>query len=202
MSMTFPLPTLPLHKAVTSPGITCPFSAQWYSRILKGSGLGDLSFSFLLDKVFAKFCLLTCFSSSEAFQIHLSQWCNNYLSNEYMIFSPAITPRLYLPHSLYRCSCQGFIYLFIGLHPWHMEVPRVGAESELQLQAYTRATPPDLSHISHLSCSLWQHQILNPLSEARDQTRIFMDTSWVLNPLSHNGSFCQGLTYSLLSCVP
>ena len=39
-----------------------------------------------------------------------------------------------------------------------------------------------------LCCSLWQHQILNPLSEATDQTGILMVTSWVLNPLSHNGN--------------
>ena len=31
-----------------------------------------------------------------------------------------------------------------------------------------------------------QHQILNPLSEARDRTSILMDTPWVLDPLSHN----------------
>ena len=30
------------------------------------------------------------------------------------------------------------------------------------------------------------HQILNPLSEARDQTNILMGTRWVLNLLSHN----------------
>ena len=37
-----------------------------------------------------------------------------------------------------------------------------------------------------LCCSLQQHQILNLLNKARDQTCILMDTSWVLNPLSHN----------------
>ena len=29
---------------------------------------------------------------------------------------------------------------FSGLQPWHMEVPRLGVESELQLPAYTTAT--------------------------------------------------------------
>ena len=36
--------------------------------------------------------------------------------------------------------------------------------------------------------SLQQCWILNPLSEARDQTLIFMDTSLVLNPLNHKGN--------------
>jgi len=30
--------------------------------------------------------------------------------------------------------------------------------------------------------------ILNPLSKARDQACIFMDTSWVYNPLSPDGN--------------
>ena len=29
---------------------------------------------------------------------------------------------------------------FLGPHPWHMEVPRLGIESELKLPAYTTAT--------------------------------------------------------------
>ena len=68
-----------------------------------------------------------------------------------------------------------------------MEVPRLWIESELQLWAYTTATATrDLSHICGLHHSLWQCQILNPLSEARYQTCILVDTSQVLNPLSHN----------------
>ena len=68
-----------------------------------------------------------------------------------------------------------------------MAVPRLGVESELQLQAYTTATAmPALSHTCDLCRSLWQHQILNPLSEAKDRTHILMDMSQVLNPLSHN----------------
>ena len=50
-----------------------------------------------------------------------------------------------------------------------MEVPRLGVESELQLPAYTIATAMwDLSRICDLCRSLQQHQILNPLSEARE----------------------------------
>ena len=57
------------------------------------------------------------------------------------------------------------------LHLWHMEVPRLGVEWELQLPAYTTATATlDLSSICNPHHSSWQHRILNPLSKARDRT--------------------------------
>ena len=67
---------------------------------------------------------------------------------------------------------------------------RLRVESELQLPAYTTATATqDLSRVCNLHHSSQQLWILNPLSKARDQTFSFMDTSWVLNLLSHNGNF-------------
>ena len=73
-----------------------------------------------------------------------------------------------------------FFFPFLGPHPMHMEVPRLGAELELQLPAYSTTTAmPDLSCICDLRHSSWQCQILNPLREARDRTPILMDTSWV-----------------------
>ena len=33
-----------------------------------------------------------------------------------------------------------FLLIFLGLHPRHMEVPRLGVQSELQLPPYTTAT--------------------------------------------------------------
>ena len=68
-----------------------------------------------------------------------------------------------------------------------MEVPRLGAESELQLLAYATATAiSDLSRICDLHHSLQHCLILNPLREARDQTHILTDTK--LGTLSHNGN--------------
>ena len=58
-----------------------------------------------------------------------------------------------------------------------MEVPRLGVKSELQLPAYTTATATamqNLSHICDLNHSSGQHWVLNPLSEASDQTHILM----------------------------
>ena len=60
---------------------------------------------------------------------------------------------------------------------WHMEVPRLGVELELQLPTYATATAmPDPSGVCDLRPSSQQHQILNPLSEARDQTHLPMDS--------------------------
>ena len=59
-----------------------------------------------------------------------------------------------------------------------MEVPRLKVKLELQLLAYTTVTEMwDLSRVCNPHCSSQQHQILNPLSEAKDQTRILMNTS-------------------------
>ena len=63
-------------------------------------------------------------------------------------------------------------FVFLGPHPWHMEVPRLGVESEVQLPAST--TPQ-------------QYQILNPRSAARDRTHNVMKTRWVLPFYSFDG---------------
>ena len=61
-----------------------------------------------------------------------------------------------------------------------MEVPRLGAESELQLPAIATAIAmQDLSHICDLYHSSGKCQIHDPLSEARDQTFILTDTGWI-----------------------
>ena len=63
-----------------------------------------------------------------------------------------------------------FFFPFLGPHSWHMEVPSIGVESDLQLLTCTTATATqDLSR-AHNHHSSWQQQILNPLSEARNRT--------------------------------
>ena len=61
-----------------------------------------------------------------------------------------------------------------------MEVPRLEVESKLQLPAYITATAMrDFTHICDLHHRSWQHWIPDPLSEARNQTCIPMDISWI-----------------------
>ena len=54
-----------------------------------------------------------------------------------------------------------------------MKVPGLGTEWELQLQADTAAIATlDSSCFCDLNCHLWQHWVLNTLSEARDRIHI------------------------------
>ena len=70
-----------------------------------------------------------------------------------------------------------YFFVFLGPHPWHIEVPRLGAESELQLLAYTTATAtPDPNCVCNMHHSSGQHWILNLWSEAR----IKPSSSWIL----------------------
>ena len=82
-----------------------------------------------------------------------------------------------------------FVYFFLGPHLQHMEVPRLGVESELQLLAYTTAmATPVPSDICNLRHSLWPHRILKTLSEPGIDPASSQTLCWVLNLLSHNGN--------------
>ena len=73
-----------------------------------------------------------------------------------------------------------FIFFFLLPYLWHMEVPRLGFQLELQLPAYTTATP-DPSCICDPRHSLQQHRILSPLGEATDRTHILTaEPQWEL----------------------
>ena len=79
-----------------------------------------------------------------------------------------------------------FVFVFLGPHPQHTDVPRLGVKLKLQLPATATATAtatarvmPDPSCICNLHHSSRQHWILNPSNEARDQTCVLVDTSQV-----------------------
>ena len=104
-------------------------------------------------------------------------------------FPPSKCVHPNLPYSFWSISlckplsffCLSFLsFVLLGMHPWHMEVPRLRVESELLLPAYARATAtPDPSHICYLHHSSWQRRILNPLMEGRDRTHNLMVPSWI-----------------------
>ena len=79
-----------------------------------------------------------------------------------------------------------YIYIFVVVvclfraALYHMAVPRLGVQSELQLVTYATATRmQDLSHVCDLHLSSWQHWILNPLCKARDRTHNLMVPSQI-----------------------
>ena len=60
----------------------------------------------------------------------------------------------------------------------------------LHLLAYSTATATlHPRHVCDLPCSSQQYRILNPLSEARDQTCILTDTSWIRFHCATMGTF-------------
>ena len=67
-----------------------------------------------------------------------------------------------------KIKMQNF-FVFLGPHPWHMEVPRLRVKLEPQLLVFiTARATPDLSCICDLHHSSRQCQVLTPLNEARD----------------------------------
>ena len=141
-------------------GLLALFLFLWVSILVFTSySIGLSLFYLLLLRVFNIFSVMVL--------------CLLHLANIFLLW-------LVLSFSLWCLLIKGsliFFFCFLGPLLWHMEVPRLGVESELQLQAYNTATAtPDPSHILDLHCSLQQSWILNPPSKARDQTRVLTDT--------------------------
>ena len=79
----------------------------------------------------------------------------------------------------FKRPIEGFLFLFFFIFratPQHMEVPRLGVESELwslpQPQQHQVKAESETYTVALQEC--W---ILNPLSKVRDQTHIRMDTN-------------------------
>ena len=107
-----------------------------------------------------------------------------------------------LKFCFYLISHHFFFFCFLGLHPRHIEVPRVGVQSELQLSASATITAmPDPSHVCDLHHSSPQCQILNPLSEARDWTRKLMVPSRICLHCATTGTPLIVLCHKLKSAL-
>ena len=125
------------------------------------------------------------------------------ISNFFLWHHSSVCPicgKFFSIFSFILCPPFAFVYVFVivavvvvffGLQLWHMEVPRLGLQSKLQLPAYATATAMwDLSCVCKLLHSSWQCQVLNPVSEAKDQTCIPHGYQLGSLPLSHNGNCC------------
>ena len=60
-----------------------------------------------------------------------------------------------IPFLVFYCCCYYYYFCFLGLHLQHMEIPKLGIKSVLQLPAYTTATQ-DLNPICDLYHSSWE----------------------------------------------
>ena len=99
--------------------------------------------------------------------------------------------KLLLEHLLCAQNARHFFFFF---------GPAAYGSSQAKAYATAMATA-DLNCICNPHCSLWQHRILYPLSEARDQTHILMDQ--VLNLLSHSGNSARHLLIASTEvCLP
>ena len=121
----------------------------------------DSSYSFIFSLFFASLCCVR----GNSF-IHSVLLANSHLSS----------------NKPYHLSTDFLGFFWGGPLRRHMEVPRLGVKSELQEPAYTASTAmQDAGRICNMHHRSLQRWILNPLSEAKDQTCILMDTSWIVS---------------------
>ena len=124
------------------------------------------------------------FSSFIIFYLNNSENCQYwYISTACIINTKANT---YTSAYIYTHIYPLYPYTHTYIHFLFRATPTVYGssqtriKSELQLPACTTTTAtPDLSCVCNLNHSSWQHWIFNPLSKARDQTFIIMDTGRV-----------------------
>ena len=110
------------------------------------------------------------------FEVNKLSFCDNEYKDCKQIFSLVYT--IWVSEIVFIFIL--FYFIFGGLHLWHMEVPWLGIELELQLPAYATATATkDLSRIFDLHHSSWQRWIPNPARGTREHTCILMDTSQI-----------------------
>ena len=99
------------------------------------------------------------------------------------IFEADITPQ----SAIWRSQSRGIIIIIIIIILLFRATPTACESSQASGPTGATATP-DPSCICNLHHSSQQGWILNPLSQARDQTHFLRDTCRVPNPLSGNGN--------------
>ena len=132
------------------------------------------------------FSLTIIISGDDTYQFHLSLSCQIRLVHHfysYVKILKSFRENMCKIQARFFSFVLGFCFLsfffffsFLGLLPWHMEVPRLGVESELQLPAYTIATAvQDPSRIYDLHHSSQQCQFPSHWARAG----IEPESSWI-----------------------
>ena len=122
-----------------------------------------------------------------------------------MLALPSFLPPFFLSLSLSLPPTSPFFlsFCFLAPHLWHMDVPRLGVELELQLLAYVTATATeDPGPVCDFHRNSLQRWILNPLSKARNGTHILIDTSWAPYFWATKGSSSFFVTLFLVLLLP
>ena len=91
-----------------------------------------------------------------------------------------------LQHSHFYLFLIYYFFSFYGCTHSIWKIPGQGSNWSWSCQPIIATATPDPSHVCDLHHSSYQCRILNPPSKVRDQTRVLMDTSRILKPLSHN----------------
>ena len=95
-----------------------------------------------------------------------------------------------------------FFFFFLELYLQHMEVFRLEVELELRLPASATAMAMrDLSHICNLHSSLLQCWVHQPTEQGQGSNLLVVDTSWILNPLSHNRNSSFSFVFFIIKGV-
>lgn len=102
-------------------------------------------------------------------EYRLLQW------NEKKRITVAVYLKLYIEYFCCCCFLFGWFFWLSRARPEAYGSSQARGQIGVLGVAYTTATAmPDLSHVCNLHYSSWQCQILNPLSEAKDQTCILV----------------------------
>ena len=165
------------------PGIKPPSSWIPFSFINYWAMMGTPGTPFIFVALFLTALIFSCCSYLPWSLLHEA-----FYSFYLLAFSSVSHEKMGFNMHSWQTFYQSVIFFFFRTAP----VAHGGSQARGRIGAGAAAAShstatPDLSCIYDLHHSSQQCQILNPLSEARDQTWVLMDTSQILNPLCHSG---------------
>ena len=137
------------HIGKPSICVCSPVCSNWILTSSNSSSVDPLGF---LDRI-------KSYPSSGSFILSFSLWI---MEARAPFFAPLL--------EWFSCFIMKYVFCFLELHLWHVEIPRLGVELELQLPAYATATATqDLSRVCELRHSSRNARSLTHWVRPRDQ---------------------------------